>query len=268
MTLLELFQQDVAIDRNVPYIEDGDEKHLLDIYAPPNADGLPVVMWFYGGGWRSGDKRLFEHLGRALAIRGIVTVAANYRLTPAVKHPAHAEDCAAAVAWAYNNVGSYGGDPNSIFLTGHSAGAHLSSLIALDRRYLDAVGVPESAIRGVVPISGATDLAGHVGSTEITSRSQVEEAFGTSQEELTDASPLHFVRADAPPFLVIVAEDDPPGLQEQGKKLADALREADVLVRYIVVKGRDHFSIVRRFGPGDDTTADAVAEFVHRVVQG
>lgn len=267
MTLLELFQQDVTIHRDVQYMQGGQERHRLDIYAPPNAKELPVALWFYGGGWRSGDKRLFEHLGRALAIRGIITVAVNYRLTPAVQHPTHAEDCAAAVAWTYNNIASYGGNRECLFLTGHSAGAQIASLLALDTYYLQSAGVPVDVIRGVVPISGASDLAAHIGSTEITSREHIEEAFGTSQEQLRAASPLHHVKADAPPFLVVVAENDPQGLQDQGRSLADALRNVGVRARFISVKGRDHFSIVRRFGPGDDTTADAVGEFINYVAE-
>lgn len=265
MTFLELFKADVRIERNIPYVENGSDRHMLDIYAPPDADGLPVAVWFYGGGWRSGDKRLFEHLGRAFAVRGIVTVAANYRLTPAVTHPAHADDCAAAVGWTYRNIERYGGDPHRVFLTGHSAGSHLASLLALDRRYLETQGVPREAIAGVVAISGASDLAEHVDSTVFTSREHVEQAFGSTEGELRDASPLTHVREGAPPFLLIAAEKDPEGLQDQVKRLADALREAGGTVVFITVKGRDHFSIVRRFGPSDDATAEAAGEFILKV---
>jgi acetyl esterase/lipase len=265
MTFLELYKTDVRIERDIRYLESDDERHRLDIYAPPDASGLPVALYFYGGGWRSGDKRLFEHLGRALAVRGIVTLAVNYRLTPAVKSPAHAEDCAAAAGWVHRNIGSYGGDPERLVLTGHSAGAHLAALVGTAPGFLAEVGVPESAVRGVVMISGATDLRSHVGSIVFTSREFVEQAFGSTPEELGAASPMTYVRPGLPPFLVIVAEDDPPGLREQGKMFAEALRDAGNEVIFISVKGRDHFSIVRRFGPSDDTTANAVAEFVHHV---
>src|SRR5688572_10938822 len=98
--MLELFSADVRIERDVDYLPgSGSERHRLDVYAPPDARTLPVVVFFYGGGWRSGDKRLFEHLGRAFATRGIVAAVVNYRLTPVVRSPAHAEDCAAATAW-------------------------------------------------------------------------------------------------------------------------------------------------------------------------
>ncbi len=263
MTLPELFKADISIERDVRYMAGDDPRHLLDIYAPRDAAGLPVAIYFYGGGWRSGDKELFEHLGRAFAVRGIVAVAVNYRLTPAVKSPAHANDCAAAVAWVYRNIGRYGGSSDALFLTGHSAGAHLAALITVDRRYLGALDVPEHALGGTVMISGVADLRIHAETTVFTAREYVEEAFGESMEELAAASPITYVRQGLPPFLVIVAEDDPPGLRSQGKAFADAIRDAGGDVLYISVKGRDHFSIVRRFGPSGDTTADAIADFIH-----
>ena len=159
-------------------------------------------------------------------------------------------------------IAQYGGDPGTLFLMGHSAGAHLAALLTVDRRLLEAHGVPESAIHGLIFVSGVADLNEHVGSTVFTSREFVEEAFGTTAEELAEASPITYVRAGLPPALVIVAESDPPGLRDQGKTLADALRDNDNESRLISVKGRDHFSIVRRFGPDDDTTATAIVQFI------
>jgi acetyl esterase/lipase len=111
-------------------------------------------------------------------------------------------------------------------------------------------------------ISSASNLRNHRGTTEFTSREMIEAAFGQSDEELWAASPMAYVRSGLPPFLVISAEGDPEGLQSQSKEFADALRDADVDVYYIRVLGRDHFSIVRRFGPSDDTTANAIRDFV------
>lgn len=262
MTFPELFKADVRIERDIRYMAGNDERHVLDVYAPRDAQGAPVALYFYGGGWRSGDKDLFEHLGRAFAVRGIVAVVVNYRLTPDVKSPAHANDCAAATAWTYRNIEQYGGNPNNIFLTGHSAGAHLAALITLDRQYLDPVNVPEEAIRGVIMMSGVADLREHVEAAVFTRREYVEEAFGSTTEELAAASPITHLRAGLPPFLVIVAEDDPPSHREQGRNFADALRDAGNEAMFISVKGRDHFSIVRRFGPSEDATAGAMADFI------
>ncbi|MEP7218445.1 MAG: alpha/beta hydrolase [Bacteroidota bacterium] len=268
MTIHDLFSADITIERDIPYRIDGDPRQKLDLYAPRDASGLPVAIYFYGGGWRSGDKRLFEHLGRALAVRGIITVAVNYRLTPAVRHPAHAEDCAAAVAWTEREIKTRGGDPERIFLIGHSAGAHLAALITVDDHFLRAAGFPMESIRGTVMISGASDLRVHAETTVFTRREYIEEAFGDAPESLADASPATHLHPGLPPFLIIVAENDPPGLRKQGKDFADALRDAGGEALYISVKGRDHFSIIRRFGPSDDATAGAIVDFIRHYQSG
>lgn len=268
MTSLELFKADVRIERDLPYLDDAAaEAHRLDLYVPTQGEGpFPVVIYFYGGGWRSGDKRLFEHLGRAYAIRGFVAVVANYRLTPAVRFPAHAEDCADAVAWVYRTIANYGGDPQRLIVSGHSAGAHLAALIGLDVRYLSARGVPATALRAFVVISGVYDLRSHVGQTVFTRREYVEEAFGSTPDQLATASPILYIREGLPPFLVAVAEEDPDSLREQGKNFADALRAAGNEALFASVKGRDHFSIVRRFGPSDDPAVSAIIAFIQHVL--
>lgn len=268
MTIHDLFAANVSITRDLAYVDDDPgPRHTLDVYADPDRTGLPVVVFLYGGGWRSGDKRLFEHLGRAMVVRGVMAVTVNYRLTPAVRHPAHAIDCATALSWVYNHISEYGGDPSSLFLMGHSAGAHLASLITLDRRYLERVALSERVVRGVIVVSGACDLTIHSETTVFTTKEQIEEAFGATTEELAAASPMTYVRTGIPPFLVIVAEKDSEGLRLQGRRFADALREAGGEVVYLSIKGRDHYSIVRRFGPADDTTAGAVADFIKHVTR-
>lgn len=264
MTLLELFELPVSIERDIPY---GDhERQRLDVYAPVDASpgSTPVVVWFYGGSWRSGDKRLFEHLGRAYVARGVVAVTVNYRLTPEVRHPEHVRDAASAVAWVSKEIASFGGDPTRLFVSGHSAGGHLAALLCTDRQYLAEHGVPETSIRGCITISGAADLARHVDNGTFTSADQMYEAFGPTDSHLRSASPINYVSANDPPFLLLMAEKDPENLQEQGRVLADALRDLEVYARFVTINGRDHFSIVRRFGSSDDATANAAFLFVER----
>ena len=264
MTLLELFELPVAIERDIPYGDN--ERHRLDVYAPPDipAGSAPVLLWLYGGSWRSGDKRLFEHLGRAFVARGVVCVTINYRLTPEAQHPDHVEDAAEATAWVYQNIARFGGDRDRMVMSGHSAGGHLAALLCLDRRYLASIGVPESALRGCITVSGATDVAVHAESGTFTSREQLEETFGQDPGDLAAASPINYVTPDDPPFLIIMAENDPEGLRMQGRRLADALRDLDVYARYVLINERDHFSIVRRFGSFDDATANAAFLFIER----
>lgn len=263
MTFTELFNADVRIQRDIPYLADSAEpRHRLDLYAPPNAENLPVVIYFYGGGWRSGDKRLFEHLGRAFAVRGIVAATVNYRLTPAVQHPAHADDCAQAVRWVHQHISQFGGNPNSLFLMGHSAGAHLAAFVALNSDLQTRNQFPAEAVRGVIPISGVYNLNTHAESPGFTSLELIHEAFGGAAQELHEASPVHHISQFHPPFLVMVAEQDPERMRDGGKQFANALREAGNDARFVSIRGRDHFSIVRRFGPTGDTTVEAIAQFV------
>lgn len=268
MTHLDLFNAQLRIEKDICYHREcGDDRHRLDVYAPLEARDVPVVLFFYGGGWRSGDKDLFEHLGRAFAVRDIIAVVVNYRLTPEVRSPAHAQDCAAATAWVSTHIHRHGGDARSVVLVGHSAGGHLAALLGADAHYLDSHGVDRRSIRGIVPISGVYDLVSHLDTTVFTSADLVREAFGETREELVSASPMAYVRPGLPPFLVMVAEDDPPGLRAQARELARALRASSNEVMLVTVRGRDHFSIVRRFGPANDPAARAITDFVHHVTR-
>lgn len=266
MNIRQLFDARVSIERNIPYMPGlADPCQTLDVYARPDAHNHPTLLFYHGGGWRSGHKRLFEHLGRAMALQGIVTIIANYRLTPQVQHPAHATDCAAAAGWAYRNVSGFGGSPDRIVLSGHSAGAHLAALIATAPQYLADAGLPPQNIRGVAAISGVYDLLAHTGGKALTSPAYIAQAFGELPQMLAQASPLCNVRTGLPPFLLLCAAGDPPNLLHQAKSFAHALRRHGNRARQATVKGRDHFSIVRRFGLNDDKTAGIIAEFVNRV---
>src|SRR5206468_3096567 len=114
-------------------------KHRLDLYLPEGKSDAPVLFFVHGGGWTVGDKNLFgiaARLGKTLARRGIGLVSINYRLSPKVKHPEHIRDVARAFAWTHQNIGTYGGCKEEIFLCGHSAGGHLVALLSTDTQYL------------------------------------------------------------------------------------------------------------------------------------
>jgi acetyl esterase/lipase len=132
-------------------------RQRLDVYRPAAAPGrAPVLVFFYGGGWREGDRASYRFVGQSFASAGYVTVVADYRLWPEVRFPAFVEDGAAAVAWVQRHIASEGGDPNRIFLMGHSAGAHLVAMLHADRAYLDQAGFKR-------PADGASGIAGTIG---------------------------------------------------------------------------------------------------------
>ena len=124
----------VRVVRDIDYVPTADYpamKDRLDLYVPAGARNAPVIVSIHGGGLRGGDKSKEKIIGYSFATAGNVTVVVNYRLSPIVKHPRHVEDIAAAVAWVKRNVSKYGGDPDNIFVIGHSAGAYLAALLVL-----------------------------------------------------------------------------------------------------------------------------------------
>ncbi len=133
-------ESQVKAVKDVAYYEGADadaKKHKLDLYLPVSDKPFPVAMWIHGGGWVLGDRSMYGALGRRLAERGIGCAVISYRLSPGVKHPEHVKDCARAFAWLHANAKTHGGDPDRLFVSGQSAGGHLSALLALDRTYLN-----------------------------------------------------------------------------------------------------------------------------------
>lgn len=207
-------------ERDIPFGDDPRQK--LDVYLPDgDADGpRPVVVFVYGGSWRDGEKSRYTFAGRALAKLGAVVVIADYRLVPQVRFPGFVEDNAAALSWARENAESYGGDPDRIFLAGHSAGAYNAVLLALDERRLRAVDVPPDAIAGVIAISGPYRFKPE--------EYRVTRAAFEGHFDDPDTQPLNFVDAAAPPMLIVHGEDDTTVYPKNSRALAAALEEAGV----------------------------------------
>ena len=166
------------------------ERCKLDVYHPVGASAVPAVVWFHGGGLTGGNRSVPS----ALKGQGITVVAADYRLSPKAKAPAYIEDAAAAVAWTFKNIARYGGDTNRIFLSGHSAGGYLASLVTLDRRWLAVHGVDPDRLAGLVPFSGQSIT--HFAIRE-------ERGLGLTRPLIDDLAPVYHVRKDAPPILLI-----------------------------------------------------------------
>ncbi len=162
----------------------------LDVYYPTNVKDFATVVWFHGGGLTGGNRFVPAQLKE----QGLAVVAVNYRLSPAVKSPVYVEDAAAAVAWTFKNIETYGGSPQRIFVSGHSAGGYLTSMIGLDKRWLAAYGIDADDIAGLIPFSGHTI-------THFTVRS--ERGIDGTQPIIDEMAPLFHVRNDAPPLLLI-----------------------------------------------------------------
>jgi len=142
------------LTRNIVF--DPATKLALDIYIPPETSpkARPVIVFFYGGRWESGEKESYRFVGDALAQKGFITVIPDYRKYPNIRFPAFVEDAAKAVAWVHDNIENYGGTPARIYVTGHSSGAHLGALITADEHYLKALNQPPHVIKAFAGLAG------------------------------------------------------------------------------------------------------------------
>jgi acetyl esterase/lipase len=255
---------------DLDYVAEGEPSgplQRLDLYLPdatPPPGGYPLVVFVHGGAWSSGDKAQYRALGEYVAAAGAAVAAINYRLSPAVRHPAHAQDVARATAWLVRHAADYDLDTGRIFLMGHSAGAQLATLVALDARYLEAEGLAPSALRGVVAIAGdAYDLQATDGANSPIGVLLLS-VFGPDRARWLEAAAQRYARPDAPPFLVIHGADDRVARPAASRAFADALQAAGADVRYVEVPDRDHLTILFGLGDPADPAAQALREFLRQ----
>jgi acetyl esterase/lipase len=193
-----------------------DPQQRLDVYVPGTAAGpRPVVVFWHGGRWRYGDKRDYRFVGAALAASGYVVMVANYRHYPQVKMPGFMSDAAQAAIWAAAHAAEFGGAQERLYLMGHSAGAHLAALLALDPRYFAAAGGPAPRIAGVIGLSGPYDFLPLL-------EPDVQDMFGPPSI-YAESQPINFVRADAPPMLLVHGVEDETVRPKNSRNLAGAL---------------------------------------------
>ncbi len=230
----------------------------LDLYLPLKAKNFPALIFLHGGGLQAGDKSKLDQVGRRFALHGIAVVAPNYRLSPAVKYPAHIEDAARAFRWTWDNIASYGGDPARLFVAGGSSGGHLTMLLTLDESFLIRQGLKGSNIRGSIPISGLMDVT----RTGPLRRGKVWE---DSAEVMKKASPLTWVRKDAPPILVLFADGETPERARQNRQVYEALRKAGHSdVKMQILADRTHNTIRPNLSREGDPALLAMLAFIER----
>lgn len=214
-----------------------DDRQHLDVFSLKTGEH-PVVVFFYGGGWTTGKKSHYGFVGAALAARGFVTVIPDYRLYPEVRFPEFMADGAQAVAWVRQHAREFGGDPDRIVLMGHSAGAHMAALLALNDAYLAKAGVPEHSIVGLIGLSGPYDLVPN---------SDTLNSIFTDPYRPEDWQPVRFASSRAPPTLLLHGQDDTAVFATHTQKLNDALQSRGVRVEAHFYPNRDHADTIASF---------------------
>jgi acetyl esterase/lipase len=229
----------IAFTRSIAYAKGA--RHTLDVCRPKAATAAPVVVFFYGGGWRSGSKATYRYVAKALARRGYVAVVPDYRIYPEVLYPDFLDDGARAVRWAKDNAQKFGGDPKKLFLMGHSAGAHIAAMLAVDASWLEKVGLaPGRDISGLIGVSGPYDFLPLRDKT-------LAVIFGGANRPETQ--PINHVAPGAPPALLLTGGKDDVVDAGNSTRLAERLRAAGNDATAIVYPRAGHYIIVAALAP-------------------
>jgi acetyl esterase/lipase len=222
--------------QSVPY--GSDPRQTLDVWAPRRGDGepLPVVVFFYGGGWSEGAAADYGFAGAAYASNGFVAVVPDYRLVPSVRFPAFVEDGALAVKWVRDNIHRYGGDPRRVTIAGHSAGAYIGAMLTLDQRFLRNAGVDPKIVRAAALMSGPYDFYPFT-------EARGANAFGAWANP-AETQPISFARPDAAPMLLMHGTADRVVMPYNSTRLEERLRQVGAPVTLRMYSGVNHVDTV------------------------
>ena len=224
------------------------ENETLDIF--PAADpGAPVHLFIHGGYWRAMDKSDYSFIADAFQPAGATTVVINYDLCPSVTLDTIVEQSNRSIAWTYRNVARYGGDPDRLYVSGNSAGGHLTAM-ALAHDWT-ADGLPAGIIKGAVPVTGVMDCEPVLDIT-------VNEEVRLEPEAARRLSPLRNPPRQSVPLLVAVGGAEPPLWIKMSEDYATLCRARGIECEYMVMPGQDHFDVSRAIGDPDSPLAQAM----------
>jgi acetyl esterase/lipase len=204
----------------------------LDVYTPHAARNAPTIVFWGGGRWTNGKKEDFEFVGQRLASESFVVVIADYRKYPKVRFPLFVQDAANAMKWTRNNIAKYGGSPDKLFVMGHSAGAHIAAMLALDPDYLKAVGMDNGRLAGMIGLAGPYDFM------PITDP-QLRDLF-YPPENFEQSQPIFYADGRNPPLFLIHGQDDEDVWVKNTRNLADAVRRAGGPVETLIYDKLSH----------------------------
>lgn len=243
-----------------PDLADNDyarELCVLDVYQPSNDKASsPILIWFHGGGLEGGSKTsgLTKKLAESFAAQGITVVVPDYRLSPQVQYPTYLQDAAAAVRYVQTQVAPAEKDTD-IFVGGHSAGAYIAFMLAMDPSYFSEAGVEEDSIDGFIPMSG-----------QIMTHFTVAKEKGIARPAIMadEASPIYHIRPDTAPILVLIGGNDWPARLEENRYFVAAMRKVaeNEDIALVEVPDRDHGGILKGMSSPEDPAAVASLSFI------
>lgn len=255
----------VIVTEDIDYIADSvydDDKDFLDIYMPEGKKDAPVIVYFHGGALLMGNKSWGEDIGNKVAESGIGLVSVNYRLSPEFQHPTHIKDVAAATAWVINNIEAYGGNPQKVYIAGHSAGAYLAALLAIDFSLLKTHSIVDSQIVGAILISPFLFV-------EETAKDRIERdsiyktIWGNELQNWIQASVTPHILPHRDNILLIYADGDDDWRKKQINRFAKEMKAAGNLRIFTnEVSNRTHLTIISAIPDNDDMIVNLISDFI------
>lgn len=233
-----------GVERVAEGVAFGANGQKLDVWRPDGGrakegEVLPVVVFFYGGGWHAGSRQGYAFVARGLASRGFLVVVPDYRKVPTVRFPAFVEDGADALKWVHDHVADYGGDPARVAVAGHSAGAHIAAMLALDTRYLAERGIDRRFVKAAIGLSGPYDFLP-------LDPGNAENALGNWPNP-AETQPITYARADAPPMLLVTSSKDMQVKPRNAYRLARRLKQLGAPVMLRDYAGLSHENVVMAY---------------------
>lgn len=235
-------------------------RQKLDLYQPKHIHHkLPVVVFYYGGSWDSGNKADYKFVAEAFTSRGYITVVPDYRVYPDVLFPGFMQDSAHAALWVKQNIQKFGGDPNRVFLAGHSAGAHIAVMLGLNSEYLAQVGLQPNAFRGIIGLAGPYDFLP-------LKSNRLKEIFGDETQQWK-SQPINFVDGKNPPMQLLVGLKDGTVWPRNTFNLAEKIQQAGGQVEIERFPEYGHIDMAAKLARplrGDGGLLEVIVGFIQR----
>lgn len=227
----------------------------LDVFVPDGVDGAPVHFFIHGGYWQSMDKSDFDYVASGLVARGAVTVVVNYTLAPDVDMDEIVRQNRAALAWVWHNISQYGGNPDDIHVSGHSAGGHLTAMMALTDWHGFDAGLPGNLVKSALPISGVFEL-------EPIMKCFLNDVLSLDQGQVMRNSPAILVAPQPVPVLLTLGGDETVEFHRQTNDYAETLKTQGAEVQVVIPPGLNHFTIVEEYKDANSDLTNAACRLM------
>ncbi len=262
-------QKKILKYKNITYLKADSISHKpkqeLNIFCPEKSSELKdVFVFIHGGSWKSGSKSGYNFLGKHMANKNVVCVIIDYPLIPLANYNEMAMDAALAVKWVKLHIEQYGGNSNKIFVSGHSAGGHLSALISVRDEYFDTIGIA-NPIKGAILIDAAgVNMYGYLKIEKFKPDHYFYKVFTSNEENWKKASPLYHLHQGMPPMLIYSGSKSYPSILNSNINLADTLRSYNAQPIFHVLKGKKHVQMMTQLFWSKNPLYNEITEFMNK----